>query len=79
MRIVNIHEAKTNFSKLIQSTLQGEEIIIAKGNQPIVRLSIYEPIEQPRKSGQLSGMIHISDDFDDPLPPDILPFFEGKE
>lgn len=78
MKIVNIHEAKTHFSKLIQETLNGEEVIIAKGNKPLVRLSIYEQTAQPRKGGQLSGMIQISEDFDAPLPPEYQQFFEGK-
>lgn len=79
MKIVNIHDAKTHFSKLIQETLNGEEIIIARGNQPLVRLSIYEETPQPRKSGQLSGMIKISEDFDAPLPIEYQHFFEGKK
>ncbi len=73
----NIHEAKTHFSKLIQSVLDGDEIIIAKAGHPVVKLS---PILQKkeRKFGVLKGKIHIPADFYDPLPDDILAYFEGR-
>jgi len=67
MRQVNIHYAKTHLSKLIQESLGGEEIIIAKNNKPIVRLLKIEQTEQKRKLGSAKGKIFISEDFDQPL------------
>lgn len=65
---VNIHEAKSQLSRLIQAALNGEEVVIARNNQPIVRL---QPIAQPlskRKLGALSGLVtSIAEDFDAPL------------
>ena len=65
---VNIHEAKTHLSKLIQEALNGKEVIIAKGNQPVVRLDVLPQMRQQRKIGNAKGMIlSMSDDFDAPL------------
>jgi prevent-host-death family protein len=76
MSTVNIHEAKTHFSKLINQVLQGEEVIIARGGDPLVRLVPYvKEVSSKRKGGQLKGLIKISDDFDAPLPEDILKLF----
>ncbi len=66
MRIVNIHEAKTHLSKVLERVVAGEDIIIAKNGQPIARLV---PIgARPRRPGRLQDKIHIGLDFDDPLP-----------
>lgn len=75
--LVNIHDAKTHFSKLIQQALSGEEIIVAKGGKPLVRLVPYTCDVNRRRGGQFRGVITISDDFDDPLPDDILKLFYG--
>lgn len=64
---VNIHEAKTNLSKLIQKVLDGEEVIIAKGNLPLVKLILIDKLKAKRKLGSAKGMINISQDFDEPL------------
>lgn len=77
MRIVNIHEAKTQFSKLVESAMNGEETIIAKSGKPVAKL-VRIPLEKPkRRLGVLKGKIKIADDFDAPLPNDILSSFEG--
>jgi prevent-host-death family protein len=67
MEQVNIHEAKTHFSKLIKKVVNGEEIIIAKGNKPIAKLSSYTQNKPTRKIGSAKGKIIITDDFDAPL------------
>lgn len=67
MKIVNIHEAKTHFSRLIEEALAGEEIIIARGNQPVVRLVVVESARPRRTLGWAKGQIRIADDFDAPL------------
>ena len=76
MRIVNIHEAKTHFSKLVDSVLHGHEVLIAMAGKPVAKLG---PIEKKplRKSGNLKGKVKISKDFDAPLPNEILEDLEG--
>lgn len=77
--LVNIHEAKTNFSKLINLALKGDEIIIARDGKPLVRLTPFMEDASIRKGGQLKGLITISEDFDAPLPDDVLKSFYGEE
>lgn len=78
MTTVNIHKAKTNFSKLVDSVMHGEEIIIAKAGKPAAKLVPITATKPKRKPGALKGKIKISADFDAPLPDDILDLFEGK-
>ena len=66
---VNIHEAKTHLSELIRRALDGEEIIIAKRRQPLVRLVVIPGVADTPKLGTAPGLIRrMGDDFDDPLP-----------
>jgi prevent-host-death family protein len=67
MRQVNIHEAKTHFSKLIKEVLNGDEIIIAKGNKPVAKLISIEQTKLKRKLGTAKGKFKITPDFDLPL------------
>lgn len=76
---VNIHEAKTQLSKLLQRVLAGEEIVIAKSGSPIARLVPYESPATARTPGSAKGKIWIAPDFDAPLPADLLDAFEGKD
>ncbi len=64
---VNVNEAKTNLSKLIQKVVDGEEVVIAKGNQPIIKLVLIENLKPQRRLGTAKGKIKIADDFDEPL------------
>ena len=64
---VNIHEAKTNLSKLIKKVVNGEEVVIAKGNKPLVKLVYLEGKKPKRKLGTAKGQIKIANDFDAPL------------
>jgi prevent-host-death family protein len=73
---VNIFEAKTNLSKLIAKVEKGEEVIIARAGKPVARLTPLEPQKQKIRFGGLKGKIWIADDFDAPLPPEILAEFE---
>ena len=77
--LVNIHDAKTNFSKLINQVLKGDDIIIARDGKPLVRLVVYSEMINERHGGQLRGLIEISDDFDAPLPDDLLKQFYQDE
>lgn len=74
---VSVHEAKTHLSRLLHQVMAGEEVIIAKSGMPVARLV---PIVQPktkRKLGTAKGKIWIADDFDAPLPEELLRLFEG--
>lgn len=65
---VNIHDAKTNLSKLLQSVEQGEEIVIARGGRPVARIVAYKKPVALKWLGKAAGKIEIADDFDAPLP-----------
>ncbi len=67
MHQVNIHEAKTHLSKLIQEAIAGEEIIIAKGNQPVVKLVALSNQQHQRQLGTAKGKIVMVDSFDEPM------------
>lgn len=67
MTQVNIHEAKTNLSKLIKMALAGEEVIIAKGNRPVAKLVRYLNNKPKRKIGSAKEKIKIMENFDEPL------------
>lgn len=78
MRIANIHEAKTNFSKLIDAVSQGEEIIIAKAGKPDARLLPIVAVKAWRMPGSQTGNIQIAEDFDGPLLDELQAAFEGR-
>lgn len=77
LRIVNVHEAKTHLSKLLEEVAQGKEITIAKAGTPVARLVPLSNGVPRRIPGFLKGRITISDDFDAPLPEDVQAAFEG--
>lgn len=72
---VNVHEAKTHFSKLIARVLLGEEITIARAGRPVARLvpTAARPIR--RAPGSAAGKVQVADDFDAPLPDEVLKEF----
>ncbi len=72
---VNIHEAKTQFSKLVREVEAGGEVIVKRGNTPVARLTaLPKPAKEPRTLGGLEGQIWIADDFDE-LPEDMARAF----
>lgn len=76
--MVNVHEAKTHLSRLLERVAAGEEIILAKAGKPVARLV---PIAKPRRRrtpGTYRGKIKITEAFYAPLPDDVLDAFEGK-
>lgn len=75
---VNIHQAKTQLSQLVELAAGGEEIIIAKAGKPVARLVPYAPKGEARRPGQLRGKLRIKKNFDEPLPKELLDSFEGK-
>ena len=78
MRKVNIYEAKTRLSQLVEAAAAGEEIVIARAGKPVARLMPLRERAEPRKPGCLKGRFRVADDFDAPLPDDMLDAFEGK-
>ena len=78
MPSVNMHDAKTHLSELVERAEAGEEIIIARAGKPVARLVPIEIKKEPRKLGYLAGQIWVADDFDAPLPDEILDLFEGN-
>ncbi|NTW37344.1 MAG: type II toxin-antitoxin system prevent-host-death family antitoxin [Syntrophobacteraceae bacterium] len=67
-RRVNIHEAKTHLSKLIQEALSGTEVIIARDNRPLVRLEVLPEARMERRIGQAKGLVlFMAEDFNAPL------------
>lgn len=76
---VNLYEAKTHLSELVERAAAGEEIVIAKAGKPRARLVQLREEQPARKPGGWEGQIWIADDFDDPLPPEILRGFMGED
>ncbi len=76
MATITIHKAKTQLSRLIEKACQGEEIIIARGKKPVVRLVALDEKIGDRKPGAWKGKVQIGPEFFEPLPPDEL---EGWE
>ena len=73
---VNMHEAKTQLSRLGEKAWEGEEVVIAKAGKPYLRLVPYRRESQPRKFGDLKGQIWIAPDFDE-TPEEVIKAFEG--
>lgn len=73
---VNVHEAKTRFSKLLKRVQLGEEVIIAKAGRPVARLVPLTQAPSPRRPGSAKGRLTIGADFDAPLPREIQKAFE---
>ena len=78
MYITNIHQAKTQLSRLIERVLQGEEIVIGRAGKPVAKLVPYERSVQPRQGGQWRGQVAIEDNFDE-LPEEIAAAFRGEQ
>ena len=77
MQSINIHEAKTHLSRLIDRVAAGEEIIIAKAGRPMAKLVPYREYSGPRQPGYWRGKVEIRDDFD-ALPDDAAAAFRGE-
>lgn len=78
MQTINIHEAKTHLSRLVDEVVAGEEVVIAKAGKPMAKLIPFIPATKKRKLGLLAGKLSVPDDFDAPLPDDVLASFEGR-
>lgn len=76
---VNVHQAKTHLSKLLRRVAGGDEIIISRAGVPMARLVAVEPRATPRPVGMYRGQFTVPDDFDAPLPDEVLSLFTGKK
>ena len=77
-KIINIHEAKTHLSRIVDEVAAGGEVIIAKAGKPMARLSPITAAVKTKKLGLLKGKIRVPDDFNAPLPGELLAEFEGR-
>jgi prevent-host-death family protein len=71
--LVNMHKAKTDLSRLVARALDGEDVVLTRSGKPVVRLV---PIRRERTAGLARGKVRIAEDFDAPLPDDVLECFE---
>lgn len=79
MTVVTVHQAKTQLSKLIAAAEAGEDIVIARGDKPVVRLTLVEPAPKPeRQFGRWRGVIGFNDSFFDPMAEEELRLWEGR-
>jgi prevent-host-death family protein len=76
METITIHKAKTELSRLIEKACRGEEIVIARGKKPVVRLVAIEDRQGQRKPGALRGKLKVGPEFFEPLPPEELDAWE---
>jgi len=74
---VNVHDAKTHLSKLLERVEKGEEVILARAGKPVAKLVPIVPARRPLRPGLMKGRMRIAADFDAPLPDDLLERFEG--
>jgi prevent-host-death family protein len=77
MHQVNMHEAKSNLSALVEEALAGGEVVIARAGKPLARLVPYHPWKEPRKPGRWKGKLWVSDDFDT-IPEEVIASFQGS-
>jgi prevent-host-death family protein len=77
-QVINIYDAKTQFSRLVDRAASGEDIVIARSGKPVALLTRIKPKSTKRPLGLLDGTFKVPDDFNAPLPDEILEAFEGK-
>ena len=65
MKVINVQDAKTHLSRLLEQVSKGEDIVLSKHGRPMARLTAYAPDSEPRKLGGLAGEIQIGANFDD--------------
>jgi len=79
MAEISVYQAKTQLSKLLDRASQGEEVVITRNGRPVARLVPAQRRGAPRKLGALRGKIEVGEDFDAPLPDEVLASFEGSK
>ena len=78
METINVHQAKTHFSRLLDRAQEGEEFVIAKAGRPVARLGPLARRGKKRRLGLLEGKFKVPDDFNEPLSDDVIAAFEGR-
>ncbi len=78
MDIVNIYDAKTRLSQLVDQAISGQDVVVGRHGKPLVRITRLDPAKREIRFGLLKGRIRVSADFDAPLPDDVLAAFEGR-
>jgi prevent-host-death family protein len=78
MSLINLYDAKTQLSKLVDRAAAGEDVVIGKSGKPLARLTRIEPEKRPIRFGVLKGKIKMGADFDAPLPEAFLASLEGR-
>jgi prevent-host-death family protein len=76
MQTVNVHEAKTHLSRLLERVAAGEEVVIAKAGRPVARLVGFGETPDQRILGRDAGLFEVPENFDDPLPDEVVAAFE---
>jgi antitoxin (DNA-binding transcriptional repressor) of toxin-antitoxin stability system len=76
MTKINIYQAKTQLSRLVEQAAAGEDVIIARGGKPVARLTRLQLAPRPIRFGLLKGKVKVAADFDAPLPAEVLSQFE---
>lgn len=75
---VNIYEAKTQLSRLVDQAAAGNEVVIARGGKPVARLARLTEPNASIRFGVLKGRVKVAADFDAPLPDEVIAAFEGR-
>ncbi len=78
METVDVHDAKTHFSRLLERAHEGQEFVIAKAGRPVARLGPLARQGKKRRLGLLDGKFRIPDDFNEPLPDEVTATFEAR-
>jgi prevent-host-death family protein len=78
MKVINMHAAKTHLSRLVEEVVAGEDVVIAKGGRPVVRLVPFAAPAMERVPGSLRGRLKIGRSLDHPLPDDLAAAFGMK-
>lgn len=77
MTVINLYQAKTQLSKLVDHAARGEDVVIARNGKPVARLTKL-PEKRPIRFGVLEGRFAVAEDFDAPLPDEVVAGFEGR-
>lgn len=78
MKQYTVHAAKSQLSKLLAEAEAGEEVVIARGDKPVVKIVPIQTSKKPRMPGSMKGKIHVDDAFFDPLPAEELALWNGE-
>ena len=78
METVNIYEAKTRLSQLVDKAASGEDVVVSRNGKPLVRITRLDVPQRPIRFGVLKGKVKVAADFDAPLPEEVLASFEGS-